>query len=291
MGYNHEFSGLTEKLHCVAPVRWRQFDNVLIAYWEATGDQGATGQYVSANPRLSIFFDDMSSISATAGDETRKLARAIFVPAGLQLRTRFSKPLKFAHVDIHMDYAWAVQFLSSALPRSAAIQILMKPAERNDISDIEPLARLLADEICNPSRHDIFAESLGICLISGILDVGQPNPAMENARLTAAQMRKVTSRFHAGGGRRLSIAQMAAAVNLSESWFSLVFKNTTGMTPSQWQLHKRVDQARDLLSSSELSVADIADRLGFSDQAHLTKAFRQLVGETPASWRRNRLGG
>lgn len=286
MGYNHDFSGLTEKLYCVSPVQWRQFQNALVAYWEATGDQGARGQYVSANPRMSIFFGDVSSISATAGDETRKLARAIFVPAGMQLRTCFSKPLSFAHVDIHMDYAWAVQFLSAALPRSMAIRILEKPAERDDISDIEPLARLLVEEIRTPTRHDIFAESLANCLISGVLDVGQPRPETGNARLTAAQMRKVAMRFQAGGGRRLSIAQMASAVNLSESWFSLVFKNTTGMTPHQWQLDKRVDQARSLLSGTDLSVADIADRLGFSDQAHLTRTFRQLVGETPASWRR-----
>ncbi|SDO88370.1 Helix-turn-helix domain-containing protein [Lutimaribacter pacificus] len=287
MGYNHDFSGLTEKLHCVSPVQWRQFENLLIAHWEASGDRGATGQYVSANPRLSIFFDDMSSISATTGNGTHKLARAIFVPAGMELRTCFSKRLRFAHVDIHMDYSWAVQFLSAALPRSMAVQVLEKPAERNDISDIELLARLLVNEIRNPTRHDLFAENLANCLISGVLDVDQRRPDTGNARLTAAQMRKVALRFEDGGGRRMSTAEMAGAVNLSESWFSLVFKNTTGMSPHQWQLNKRVDQARELLADTDLSVADIADRLGFSDQAHLTRAFRQLVGKTPASWRRD----
>jgi AraC family transcriptional regulator len=289
MGYSHDFSGQTEKLHCIAPVQWRQFDNCLVAYWEATGDQGATGQYISANPRLSIFFDDMSSISATADNETHSLARAIFVPAGMELRTCFSKPLTFAHLDIHMDYAWALQFLSAALPRPQAIQLLKRPAERNDITDIEPLARLLVDEIRSPTRHDIFAQNLAHCLITGLLDIGQPRPEAGNARLTAAQMRKVIRRFNAGGGHRLSTAQLASAVNLSESWFSLVFKNTTGLTSYQWQLGKRVDQARLLLSESDLSVADIADRLGFADQAHLTRAFRQLTGETPASWRRSHL--
>ncbi|EAQ04351.1 putative transcriptional regulator [Pseudooceanicola batsensis HTCC2597] len=287
MGYNHDFTGITEKLSCDAPVQWRQLDHTLVAYWEATGDQGARGRYLSANPRLSIFFDDMSSILATSGGETRALARAIFVPAGMQLRTRFSKPLTFAHVDIHMDHAWAVQFLSAALPRAVANRILEAPAERHDIADIEPLARLLVTEIRKPSRHDIFAASLANCLISGVLEIGDNGVGDGNARLTAGQMRKVAMRFDAGGGRRLSTAQMADAVNLSESWFSQVFKNTTGMTPHQWQLNKRVDQAQELLSGTDLSVADIADRLGFSDQAHLTRSFRQIVGETPASWRRN----
>jgi len=287
MGYNHDFTGVTDKLYCVKPVQWRQFENALIAYWEATGDRGAEGHYVSANPRLSIFFDDMSSISATAGGETRKLARAIFVPAGLPLRTRFSRPLSFAHVDIHLDRAWAVRFLSTMVPRSVAIRSLESPAERENIEDIEPLARLLGNEIRHPTRHDLFSESLANCLITGVLDIADGNADAGNARLTAAQMRKVAMRFEAGGGRRLSTAQMAGAVNLSESWFSQVFKNTTGLTPYQWQMNKRLEEARDLLSGTDLSVADIAERLGFSDQAHLTRAFRQFVGETPASWRRS----
>lgn len=287
MGYNHDFSGHTKKLHCVRPVQWRQFENALVAHWEASGDRGATGRYVSANPRISIFFDDMSSISATTGNGTHKLTRAIFIPAGMELRTCFSKPLKFTHVDIHMDYSWAIKYLSNALSRSVAAQVLEKPVERNNVSDIEPLARLLVKEICSPTRHALFAENLANCLMSGVLDVNQRNPDAGNARLTAAQMRKVALRLEDAGGRRLSIAQMANSVNLSESWFSLVFKNTTGMSPNQWQLNKRVEQARGLLLDTDLSVADIADRLGFSDQAHLTRAFRQLVGKTPASWRRD----
>ncbi|MGI3169825.1 helix-turn-helix domain-containing protein [Pseudooceanicola sp. C21-150M6] len=286
MGYNHDFTGKTAKIRSVAPVVWRQFENTLVAYWEAAADRGAKGQYVSANPRLSIFFDDMSSILVTAGQETRSLARAIFVPAGMPLRTCFSKPLTFAHVDIHMNHGWAVQFLSDVLPRQSAIEVLATPAERFDISDIEPLARLLVREIRDPSRHGLFAENLANSLIAGVLDLPDAIPEDGNARLTAAQMRKVTLRVEAAGGLRMSTAQMAEAVNLSASWFSLVFKNTTGMTPHQWQLDRRIGQARDLLSTTQLSVADISDRLGFSDQAHLTRAFRQVVGETPASWRR-----
>jgi AraC family transcriptional regulator len=287
MSYLHDFTGHTEKLRPVAPVEWRQLENLLIAYWKTVGDSGGTGKYLSANPRLTVFFDDMSSVSATAASGTRKLARAIFVPAGMPLKTRFSKPLTFAHLDIHIDHAWAVGFLSAALPRAQALDILSRPFEREDISDIEPLAQMLVGEIRNSRRPALFAESLASSLISGVLDISDPPEEPGNARLTAAQMRKVTTRFEAGGGRRLSTAQMAGAVGLSESWFSAVFKNTTGLTPHQWQLNNRLDLARKLLTGSDLSVADIADRLGFSDQAHLTRAFRKRIGETPASWRRD----
>ncbi|RVM10542.1 helix-turn-helix domain-containing protein, partial [Sinorhizobium meliloti] len=63
---------------------------------------------------------------------------------------------------------------------------------------------------------------------------------------------------------------------------------TMGITPLQWQLAKRVELTKKLLGESDLPVASIAAQLGFADQAHLTKVFRQIVGETPAAWRRMR---
>jgi AraC-like DNA-binding protein len=84
---------------------------------------------------------------------------------------------------------------------------------------------------------------------------------------------------------------MAKTVGLSESWFANVFKQTTGKSPLQWQLAKRIELAQNLLLEGELAVAEIAVQLGFTDQAHLTKAFRQVVGDTPAAWRRTQQAG
>jgi AraC-like DNA-binding protein len=88
------------------------------------------------------------------------------------------------------------------------------------------------------------------------------------------------------GDDRMTVAEMADIVGLSESWFATVFRQTTGKTPLQLQLERRIDAAQKLLLEGDLTVAAIAAQLGFSDQAHLTKAFRQSVGNTPAAWRR-----
>ncbi|WP_116086531.1 helix-turn-helix transcriptional regulator [Tropicimonas sp. IMCC34011] len=289
MRYRHDFTGVTEQIHCTLPVRWHLFETVLGVYWQAEGTAESRGYYLSANPRLSIFFGDVSSIEVQGAGSTRPMARAMYVPAGMPLRTAFTKPLALSHLDIHIDAGWAVQFLSSAMPRASAIRLLEHPAECDDLGDLEAVARLLVSELDNPSRPDIYAQSLAGSLICGILDIGSGADDPTSGRLTAAQMRKITARFEAGGRHRMSIAEMAATVNLSESWFSRVFKATTGVTPHQWQLTQRIERARTMLSETTLSVTDIADQLGFSDQAHLTRAFRQEVGETPAAWRRRRL--
>ena len=125
-------------------------------------------------------------------------------------------------------------------------------------------------------------------IVSGLLDIQDIGGEAQNGRLTQAQMNRLAARLDARSDGRLTVAEMAETVGLSESWFANVFKQTTGKTPLQWQLGKRIDLARKLLVESELTIADIAAQLGFSDQAHLTKAFRQIAGETPAAWRRVR---
>jgi AraC-like DNA-binding protein len=99
-------------------------------------------------------------------------------------------------------------------------------------------------------------------------------------------MRKLAAALKDRQDRRMTVAEMAATVGLSESWFAAVFKQTTGQTPLQWQLGQRIALAQHLLAQNDLTVADVAAQLGFSDQAHLTRAFRQVAGETPAAWRR-----
>jgi len=84
----------------------------------------------------------------------------------------------------------------------------------------------------------------------------------------------------------MSVKDMAETVGLSESWFAHVFRQTTGKTPMQWQLARRIELAKTLLRDGDLPVALIAAHVGFNDQAHLTRMFRQVTGDTPAAFRR-----
>ena len=59
----------------------------------------------------------------------------------------------------------------------------------------------------------------------------------------------------------------------------------TGMTPHRYLLSRRIERARRLLAETNMSIAQIAYLCGFSSQAHLTIAFRRLVGHTPGGYR------
>ncbi len=144
------------------------------------------------------------------------------------------------------------------------------------------------EETVAPAHHRIHAETLAAGLVTGLLDLASGEGGHEPHAADAGPDPQARARLPGGGGRGQSVAEMAQVVGLSESWFTRLFRDTTGVTPLQWQLRQRVELAQTLLEEN-LSVAEIADRLGFSDQAHLTRVFRQVTGQPPGAWRRARL--
>lgn len=292
MNYQHAMTCHTEGIRVLAPVKWRSLDGLVGVFWDAEGHPGARGYYLSPDPRIVIFFNDVSphiKMTNRGGGmlaHSRPMTRAVYVPAGVPLWTSFTSAHRFSHLDLHLHKDRMLRFLSPTVGTSAALAALRRPVEIQDVGAIETLASLLVDEVSSPTKHALYAESLVGTIVSGLLDIQDFSGEPPNGRLTQAQMNRLVARINAQSDGRLTVAEMAETVGLSESWFANVFKQTTGKTPLQWQLGKRIDLAQKLLVESELTIADIAAQLGFSDQAHLTKAFRQIAGETPAAWRR-----
>ena len=84
----------------------------------------------------------------------------------------------------------------------------------------------------------------------------------------------------------LTLRQMAAAAHLSVYHFARQFKVTTGLPPHQYVILRRVERAKQLLQGgTDLSLAEVAARAGFSDQSHFSHHFKRLVGVTPGQFR------
>lgn len=294
MGFWHSMDWRTEGISVTAPVKWRCFEGLVGAFWEAESQSGAKGYYLADDPRIMIFFNDVSSrvrISNQDGNFSqnhRPMLRAVYVPAGVPMWTTSESTHRFSHLNLHMHKDRMLRFLCPSVGSSAALAALKKPVELQDVGPIKTLAELFVKEISSPSKHPIYAESLIGSIIAGLLDIQECESDKPSGRLTMAQMNKLNARMDDIPDCRLTVAEMAETVGLSESWFANVFKQTTGTTPLQWQLGKRIEIAKKLLADSELTVAGVAAQLGFSDQAHLTKVFRQIAGDTPAAWRRTR---
>jgi AraC family transcriptional regulator len=83
----------------------------------------------------------------------------------------------------------------------------------------------------------------------------------------------------------LSLVELAALVQLSPNYFLQLFKQSTDITPYQYVLNCRINTAKRLLAQLNLSIAQIAQQLGFYDQSRFTKVFHKRMKMTPKQYR------
>lgn len=85
----------------------------------------------------------------------------------------------------------------------------------------------------------------------------------------------------------LTISQVAERCGISESGFRARFRKAMGVSPLQYRLNGKIARAGYLLESTDFSVQQIAEMLGFYDEAYFCKLFRQKVGCSPREYAKN----
>src|ERR1700687_4998662 len=94
----------------------------------------------------------------------------------------------------------------------------------------------------------------------------------------------IDSIFH----HTIHIRDLSAVARRSKAHFSRKFKLAVGKSPHAYVVRRRLERACHLMMTSAEPLSEIALSVGFSDQAHLCRLFRQAFGQSPAHWRRER---
>jgi AraC family transcriptional regulator len=165
-------------------------------------------------------------------------------------------------------------------------------APQLNISDariVAMIGNMLAEAAAGSPCGPLYSESLSLSLAAYVdarysMKNGRSEPEENGFSRTQAQM--VIEYVHAHLRRDMSLLELAAAIDLSPRHFSRLFRNTFGTSPHRYVIRERVNEARALLSLSKLSVAEIAEAVGFADQSHLTNVFRRVTGFSPKRYQR-----
>lgn len=83
----------------------------------------------------------------------------------------------------------------------------------------------------------------------------------------------------------LNIAQLAEEIGISARSFNRRFKTATGLTPSLYLQQQRLNTARELLRTSNLSIAEVASAVGYNDSDYFCRRFRDEMNQTPSAYR------
>lgn len=102
--------------------------------------------------------------------------------------------------------------------------------------------------------------------------------------LSRAKLKQVIEYINENLDGELKVIELAAIVQMSPYHFIRLFKKATGKTPHQHILQQRIKKAEYLLRYQEISIAEIATLVGFSDQSHFSKYFKRIMGITPRQY-------
>jgi AraC family transcriptional regulator len=108
--------------------------------------------------------------------------------------------------------------------------------------------------------------------------------------LGSARLRRIKELIHAKMEDDLSLDEMAQAVGLSTAHFARMFRKSTGETPHQFVLRRRLERAKAMLRAPDARVLDVAVACGFKTQQHFAQVFRDVWGVCPTEYREDLVG-
>jgi AraC family transcriptional regulator len=109
--------------------------------------------------------------------------------------------------------------------------------------------------------------------------------------LQGRRLRRVTEYIEQNLDKELTLAELAAVVCMSRWHFARLFKCSTGVPPHRFVIRQRIARARGVLTTPELSIAQVSRLVGFRTPSHFTTVFRRVLGVTPRAYRTAALRG
>lgn len=124
----------------------------------------------------------------------------------------------------------------------------------------------------------------------GLVSVSEDLRRQDAADAVMASVERVVALVAGRRAGPVTVAEMAQAAGCSPSTLERRMRTVFSLSPQQYVLRTRIDQAALLLSTTAMPLVAVAEASGFYDQAVLTRTFGRLTGETPAQFRRRTAG-
>lgn len=212
-------------------------------------------------------------------------------PYELRWKSVGKDPIVVMHATISLPlFARAAKELWGSAAKIPQLEEFNAVRDPTIISFLEMLRRELTEqETASPSFVQGIAQSLATHLLRTYRKEGAARPHRSSA-LPAFHLHQVLRKMEASLSDNINIGDLAAAVNLSESHFSRLFKGNTGFAPSQYLIRLRISKAQELLRDTALPITEIGMEVGYTSPSAFAHVFRKETGMTPHEYRDSALG-
>ena len=156
--------------------------------------------------------------------------------------------------------------------------------------------RLLMDMMYRVLREDrpgceALCHHLTLALLGSILQLTGDAPRRDRTETEPKTLGRQVQAFIDGHfSEPLTLQDMGKALHVSPYYLSHVFKEASGYSPTQYLLRRRIGEAQNLLISTDLPMAKIAEQVGFETQNYFNLQFSKHVGMPPGKYRESFVG-
>lgn len=159
-----------------------------------------------------------------------------------------------------------------------------------DAKDPKKAEQLFLDLVHSVRQDDIFsalkAKQAVLNLLCYYLECCPPDSVSLVAQTFDSPLSDAIAYVETHLNEQITVQQMAEAAGYHVSHFTRLFQSRMGISPGQFILQKKTETATQLLTSTDLPIASIADSLGFGSQFYFSNFFKKQTGMTPSSYRR-----
>ncbi len=152
---------------------------------------------------------------------------------------------------------------------------------------MERLREELLRRHASPLFLEGIAQAIAIHLARNYAETAKESPS-GSPSLPGFKLQQISNWMAEHLAEDFSLEQLAAQAGVSKFYFTRLFKNAMGVSPSRHLLTLRMDEAKRLLRETKRSVVDIALDVGYANPSHFARFFRRETGLAPSDYRQQR---
>lgn len=222
--------------------------------------------------RIEVAASGVEALTWLEVNEAHLLVTDIRMPeiSGLELVERLnqvSHPPVVIIISGHSDFEYA----RSAL-QYGAVDYLLKPLDKTKL--VQAVEKALKREQWN-NRVGRMEKLVDPKLLDTV----------QEEKVYSEQVREALRFLEEHLEESVSMRDTAEHLHMNASYFSVHFKEQTGLTFSDYVTRRRVQRAKELLTSTRLTIAEIAERVGYQTAKYFVKVFREMTGVSPGQYR------
>jgi AraC family transcriptional regulator len=210
------------------------------------------------------------------------------LPAGFRRAAKVLRPLPGAGLILQINPSFFDRTIGR-ITKGGKVELIQR-VDLNDGQISRLMESLRADIEAGSPAGPLFGESVAMALSAHIAQqcsAQKARPETYRGGLSRSKLSSVREYVDTHLSDKLELEVLAGVAGVNMFHFARAFKQSTGETPHQFVLRRRIERAKEFLTNPQATVLEASVRTGFVDQSHFSKVFRRVVGIAPSDYRRS----